>query len=281
MAPGNSRRFIPASYANIGVMRAPRDAAWLIAAMAITLTACGSQPPAPAPAATAPPVAADAPLDASAIPATIRVLSAPGGNADKTAASLEQWINQRFAPKRVSVVVLEVPEETLIRDLLAGKGDIAADLLLSFERDDQVAFARPIATGIREVIVTGANEQPLVSLEDVGGRRIHVRKASDHHASLTRLNQQLIGIARPPARIVVASATQTDEELIRLVSSGQVPATVAYDHAFRACCAALPGLHVNSDVAVSQDGSLSWVTRKDTPQLLAILDAFFSLKRDG
>ncbi len=177
--------------------------------------------------------------------------------------------------------MVEWPEDALIRDLLAGKGEIAANLLLSFERDDQVAFARPIVTGIREVIVTGPNERPLVSLEDVGRRRIHVRKASDHYASLTRLNEQLTKIARPPAQIVISPATQTDEDLIKLVSAGKIPATVAYDNEFRACCAALPGLNVNADIAVSQDGSMSWVTRKDTPQLLDILNAFFGLMREG
>ena len=39
--------------------------------------------------------------------------------------------------------------------MLAGKGDVAANLLLTFERDEQVAFATPIETGIRELVVTG------------------------------------------------------------------------------------------------------------------------------
>lgn len=254
--------------------------AWLPTVMfPLVLAGCSSQSPAPSPAAATTPAApaAPTPIDASAIPSTIRVLAARGGDTARTAASLEQWINERIAPKKISVVVLEWPEDALIRGVLAGKGDIAANLLLSFERDDQVAFARPIATGIREVIVTGPKERPLVSLEDVGRRRIYVRKASDHHASLVRLNQQLTKIARPPAQIVIAPATQTDEDLIKLVSAGTIPATVAYDNEFRACCAALPGLSVNADVAVSQDGSVSWVTRKDAPQLLVILNAFFEL----
>ena len=266
-------------------MRAWRKAAWLVAA-ATALAGCSSKSPAPAPAATASTTTAaatatPAPIDASAIPAKIRVLAARGGDTVKTAASLEQWINARISPKNISVVVIEAPEDALIQDLLAGHGDIAANLLLSFERDDQVAFARPIATGIREVIVTGPKEQPLVSLEDVGRRRVYVRKASDHFASLTRLNQQLTKIARPPSQIVISPATHTDEDLIRLVSAGKIPATLAYDNEFRACCATLPGLHVNAEVAVSQDGSLSWVTRKDAAQLLGILNAFFGSMKEG
>lgn len=265
-------------------MRASRKAAWLLAAVTIAVAGCSSPSPEPTPTgATTTPAdtAAPTPIDAAAIPATIRVLAARGGDTVRTAASLEQWINERIAPKQISVVVLEWPEDALIRDLLAGKGDIAANLLLSYERDDQVAFAKPIVTGVREVIVTGPNEVPLVSLEDVGRRRIYVRKASDHYANLTRLNEQLTKIARPPAQIVISPASQTDEDLIKLVSAGKVPATLAYDHELRACCAALPGLNVNADVAVSQDGSVSWVTRKDAPQLLAILNAFFALTRQG
>jgi membrane-bound lytic murein transglycosylase MltF len=252
----------------------------LIAAFA-ALTGC-SPPATPAaqnatagaPAAAAAP--APAPIDAAALPSQIRVLAAHGSDAAATAAALEQWLDEQIAPKKIPVTVVNTPEDALIRDLLAGKGEVAANLLLSFERDDQVAFARPIVTGIREVIVTGAKEHPLVSLEDAGRHRIYVRKASDHYASLIRLNEQLVKIARRPAQIVIAPATQTDEDLIKQVSAGTIPATIAYDYQFRACCSSLPGLNVNTDIAVSQDGSLSWVTRKDAPQLLAVLNGFFS-----
>ena len=255
--------------------------AWpLFAILGMLLSSC-TQTPAPPSANTTPAAPTPSPIDAAAIPAQIRVLAARGRDTARTAASLQQWINERIAPKKIAVVVVETPEDALIRDLVAGKGEVAADVLLSFERDDQVAFAKPIATGIREVIVTGPKEHPLVSLEDVGRRRIYIRKASDHYASLTRLNEQLTKIARPPAQIVIAPAAQTDEELIKQVSAGIIPATAAYDNEFRACCAALPGLNVNADVAVSQDGSQSWVTRKDAPQILAILNAFFGLTRES
>ena len=90
----------------------------------------------------------------------------------------------------VTPVFIETREDQLIPSLLAGKGDVAANVLLTFTRDEQVAFAPPIKTGIRELVVTDVGA-PLVSLEDVGGRTIHVRKNSDHHASLIRLNEQL------------------------------------------------------------------------------------------
>jgi len=250
----------------------------LIAVVAALLSACSNPAPAPPPANATPAATAAKPIDASAIPPEIRVLVAHDARkqTDKVGAAFEQWLNERIAPRKVSLVFIDTPEDALIRDLLAGKGDVAANVLLTFERDDQVAFAKPIATGIREIIVTGPKEARVVSLEDAGGRRIHVRKSSDHYSNLVRLNDQLQKIARPPAKIVIAPAAQTDEDLIEQVSAGTIPATLAYDYAFDACCSTLPGVKVNRDVAVSQDGSLSWVTRKDATQLLALLNEYFS-----
>jgi membrane-bound lytic murein transglycosylase MltF len=198
------------------------------------------------------------------------------GRAVDVGVALEELLRRQAAPATVSVVFIETAEEALIADLLAGRGDVAANLLLTFERDDQVAFAKPLLTGIRELVVNGPKEPHVVSLEDVGGRRIHVRASSDHHASLLRLNEQLKKIDRPQARIVIAPRTQTDEDLLEQVNVGNIPATIAYDYVYDSCCGRLEGLKANRDVAVSQDGILAWVTRKDAPKLLALLNEFFS-----
>lgn len=182
-------------------------------------------------------------------------------------------------PKPVQVAFIATAEDALVADLLAGKGDIALNLRVTFERDDQVAFATPVRSGIREWIVTGPSAAPLVSLEDVGGRTVHVRRGSDHHASMIRLNEQLKQINRLPARISVANATHTDEDLVALVNAGTIPATVVDDYVLEACCASLTRLNVNRDVAVSQDGIMAWATRKDAPQLLAAINDFFARHR--
>jgi membrane-bound lytic murein transglycosylase MltF len=221
-------------------------------------------------------------LDAIIDRGYIRVLAARSGTHFRTAegahsgktvdtgVALADALSQR-AGKRVAAVFIETREADLIPHLLAGKGDVAANLLLTFARDEQVAFAPPIRTGIREWIVTPAHA-PLVSLEDVGTRAIHVRRGSDHQASLLRLNEQLSKIDRPPARIVVEPPTATDEQLMQRVNDGQIPATIIDDYTF----VALPRIAVNRDIAVSQDGSLSWVTRKDAPKLTDFLKEFFS-----
>jgi membrane-bound lytic murein transglycosylase MltF len=285
-----------------------------ILVVAILLSACGGDPApvAPvAPVAPAAPVVADIPrsegrvvatesdmrvlepftgdLDALTERGVVRVLVAPGrthfdvsGNLQRgrtvdAAEAFERFVNQRIAPRTISVMLIATSETALISDVIAGQGDIGANVLRTFERDDRVAFAKPMRAAVREVIVTGPGSAPLVSLEDVGGRAVHVRKNSDHHASLVRLNDQLKKIDRPQARIVFAP--QSDEELLDLVNSGNIPATLVDDYIYDAHRAQLGKTTVNRDVAVSQDGEIAWVTRKDSPRLLALVNEFFASHR--
>jgi membrane-bound lytic murein transglycosylase MltF len=176
----------------------------------------------------------------------------------------------------LTAVFIPTPEDRLVADLLAGRGDLAANLRQTFERDDQVAFATPTRAGIRELVITGPGQPALVSLEDVAGRAIHVRKSSDHHSSLQRLNDQLKKIDRQPARIVLADESLTDEDLLDRVNEGTFPATLADDYIFEARQRELTSVAANKDVAVSQDGVIAWVTRKDATQLLAAVNAFFA-----
>lgn len=286
-----------------------------LAVLAIASACAGPEPARPVPAnasATAPalndiprgldrPSAADGDmrglepytgdLDALIERGAIRVLAPPSrthfqvvggaqrGRTVDAVAAFEQFLNQRIAPRRVSLVLNASSETSLVADVVAGHADIAASLLRTFERDDQVAFARPWRTGVRELVVTGPGSPPLVSLEDVGGRTIHVRRNSDHHASLLRLNEQLKKIDRPPARIVLAAESQTDEDLLELVNSGRIPATLADDYLYDAWRATFHQSAANRDIAVSQDGELAWVTRKESTKLLQLINEFFSTHR--
>lgn len=201
------------------------------------------------------------------------------GRTVDAATAFESFVNRRIAPRAIRVTLVPSSETALLGDLVAGQGDIAANVLRTFERDDQVSFAKPVRTGVREIIVTGPGVKALVSLEDAGGRTIHVRRNSDHHASLVRLNEQLKKIDRPPAQIAFAAASQTDEDLLMLVNNGRIPATIVDDYIYDAHRSQLGQTAVNRDVAVSQDGEIAWVARKGSPHLLGLINDFFSTHR--
>ena len=225
-------------------------------------------------------------LDAIVARGYVRILVAPSrahfhtadghhrGRAVDAGVALAQRLAED-AKRDVIPVFIETREDQLIPSLLAGKGDVAANVRLTFARDEQVAFAPPLKTDIRELVVT--DSAPVVSLEDVGGRRIHVRKDSDHHASLVRLNEQLQKNSRRQAVIITDDKTRTDEELLDSVNAGRIRATVVDDYIFdRWQSDMLKLASTNRDVAVSQDGSLSWVTRKDAPAFTAFVKDFFT-----
>jgi membrane-bound lytic murein transglycosylase MltF len=180
------------------------------------------------------------------------------------------------AKRDITPVFIETREDQLIPSLRAGKGDVAANVLVTITRDEQVAFAPPIKTDIRELVVTDGGA-PLVSLEDVGGRRITVRMNSDHHASLIRLNEQLRKNNRRQAVIITDLTTKTDEELLDSVNAGRIRATIVDDYIFDRWEGKLLKIaSTNRDIAVSQDGVLAWAARKDAPALTALLKDFFS-----
>ena len=196
------------------------------------------------------------------------------GRAVDAGVALARKLSERAA-RDITPVFIETREEQLVPSLVAGGGDVAANVLLTITRDEQVAFAPPIRTGIREVVVT--DRKPLVSLEDVGGRTIHVRKNSDHHASLIRLNEQLQKNNRLAAVIAFDERARTDEDLLDSVNAGRIRAAIVDDYIFERWRGELPKLaDTNPDVAVSQDGVLAWATRKDAPDLAALLKEFFS-----
>lgn len=277
--------------------------------IALSMVAACSETPGPAPVNTTPaapalieiPAAPDQPisareksnaafkgdLDAIAERGYVRILVAPSRTYFQTADRIHRGLAvdagvalaRKLAEdtkRDITPVFIETREDQLIPALLAGKGDVAANLLLTFARDEQVAFAPPIKTGIRELVVTDVGS-PMVSLEDVGGRTIHVRKNSDHHASLIRLNEQLKKNSRRPAVIAADDKAKTDEELLDAVNAGRIRATIVDDYIFdRWQRELLKIAGTNRDVAVSQDGILAWVTRKDAPALTAALKDFFS-----
>jgi ABC-type amino acid transport substrate-binding protein len=225
-------------------------------------------------------------LDAIAARGYVRILVAPSRTYFQTADGTHQGLAvdagvalarklAEAAGRDIVPVFIETREDQLIPALLAGRGDAAANVRVTAEREEQVAFAPPIKTGIRQLIVTDVN--PLGSLEDVGGRIIHVRRNSDHHASVVRLNEQLKARNRRQAAILFDDKAATEEDLLDSVNAGRIRATIADDYIFdRWQRELLKVAATNRDVAVSEDGAIAWASRKDAPDLAAILKDFFS-----
>jgi membrane-bound lytic murein transglycosylase MltF len=174
----------------------------------------------------------------------------------------------------IAVVFVPTRSEDLVAALNEGRGDIAANLVVSPDQNPPLAATVSAVTGVSEVVVTGPQVPKLVSLEDLEGRTIHVRRSSRHFADLARLNARLIEIGKRGCTIVAASESLEDEDLLELVSNGKIPATVVDSHIAALWKPVLGGISVNEDIAVSQDTVIAWAVRSDAPQLLARVQAF-------
>ena len=74
--------------------------------------------------------------------------------------------------------------------------------------------------------------------------------------------------------------TLTDEDLLDGVNAGRIRATIVDEYIFDYWQKQFPKIaSINREVAVSQDGTLSWVTRKDAPKLAEFLNEFFATHR--
>ncbi len=183
---------------------------------------------------------------------------------------------------RTEFVFIPVPFDRLIPLLNEGKGDIiAAGLTVTDERAKQVAFSRPYLPGVRELLVTGSATQPLAAIEDLSGRQVHVLRGSSYAAHLTAANSRLQQQGHAPIVVQEVDENLQTEDLLELVNAGVIEFTVADEHIAGIWKRVLPGLQVNSDIVINDNGNIAWAVRKTNPQLLKSLNQFVAKHQKG
>ncbi len=93
----------------------------------------------------------------------------------------EKFVNKKLKTKtlKIHIVFIPVRRDKLISGLAEGLGDIAvANLTITPRRKKQVAFSDPWLTGVKELLVIGPAAPPVVSVDDLAGKEIHVRQSS-------------------------------------------------------------------------------------------------------
>lgn len=183
----------------------------------------------------------------------------------------EVFLNQKYKlrARRITVVALPTTRERLIPALLEGRGDIAAgNLTITAERGRSVDFTRPLSAGVSEIVVTGPASPPLASLEDLGGREVHVRRSSSYFGNLQNLK------TRNPIRLVFVPDALEDEDLMDMLAAGLLKLIVVDDWKAGLWAGMNPKLKPRPDLAVARGGATGWAFRPGSPKLAAELDHF-------
>jgi len=196
----------------------------------------------------------------------------------------EKFINKKLKTKtlKVQVVFIPVRRDQLIPGLVEGLGDLAvANLTITPQRRRQVDFSNPLRKGVKELIVTGPAAPPIVGLEDLAGKEIHVRKSSSYYESLTQLNEEFDRNGKSQMKLVPAAETFEDEDLLEMVNAGLIPMIVMDSHKARFWTQIFDRIRVHSDIAVRSGGKIAWAFRKNSPQLKAVVNQFVKGHKKG
>ena len=195
------------------------------------------------------------------------------GTAADLGRAFEAWINKKYKLNtfKIHVVFLPTRRDQLFRALNEGYGDIAmGNLTITPERLKQVDFSDPVADKVKEVVVTGPKAPALHKIEDLGGKEIYVRRSSSYHEHLLGLNRRL------KKKIILKAAEEDleDEDLLEMVNAGLLPLAIVDDHKAEFWAQVFDSIKVRTDLAVNTGGRIASAVRKNSPLLLAELNAF-------
>lgn len=198
--------------------------------------------------------------------------------------AFEQDLNQQTAVKHLKVqfIFVPTPRDQLIPELLAGRGDIiAADLTISPERQKLIDFSTPLASGVKEVIVTSANAPSISNLEDLSGKTVFVNPSTSYAENLKLLNIRFQKEKKAPIIIKNAPGTFETEDILEMVNANLVPITVSDLYLAKFWKGIFPNLHIHENISLHQDGSIAFGFRKHSPELKKALDAFTEKNKIG
>lgn len=191
--------------------------------------------------------------------------------------AFEQFVNQTLHTGKNPVPITFIPirPDQAEADLMQGVGDlIAYGLVVTPEREKKVAFSIPIATNVKQIVVTGKGFGPVTSLQDLGGKKIFVNPLSTYYDNLEKINDSLRKQGKPPILIEQADKNLSDEDLLEMVNAGIIPATVTIAQRATLWTSVLPNVTAHPNVIVADQQNLAWAMRKDDPKLKVLVDEF-------
>jgi len=194
----------------------------------------------------------------------------------------ERYLNIKYAKqlgkRPLTVYIAPATRDKLLPYLNDGLADVAiGNLTVTEERLKEVDFVAGDEgrRTISEVVVTGPKSPALKSVDDLSGKRVHVRKASSYYDSLHKLNERLKGDGKPEIELVLVPDALEDEDLMEMLDAGLIELQIVDDWKAHMWAQALPKLTVRGDLVLRADAKTGWAIRKDSPKLAGEIDDFF------
>ncbi len=194
----------------------------------------------------------------------------------------ERWVNKKYAKqlgkRPLTVYIFAATRDKLLTDLNEGLADIAVgNLSVTEERLKAVDFIAPDEKIVNtEILVTGPASPGIASVDDLAGKTVHVRKTSSYYESLTALNNRFKQGGKPEMKLVLVPDALEDEDMLEMMNAGLLEAIVVDDWKAKMWRQVLPKVQLHDDIVLRPGTKKGWAIRKDSPQLAAELNDFYT-----
>jgi membrane-bound lytic murein transglycosylase MltF len=193
----------------------------------------------------------------------------------------EQWVNKKYAKvlgnRPLTIYIVPATRDRLLPDVSEGLADIAiGNLTVTEERLKLVDFVAPQEKpDVWELLVTGPASPAIATLDDLAGKRVHVRRASSYYESLAALNERFAKAGKAPVELVLVPDALEDEDMMEMLNAGLLEAMVVDQWKAKMWAQVLPKVKVREDIVLREPAKTGWAIRKDSPKLAAELTDFY------
>jgi membrane-bound lytic murein transglycosylase MltF len=210
----------------------------------------------------------------------------PRGIAYELLTAFQDRINKQYPPsiKHIKTHIAFVPmtPDQVIPALLEGRGDIVVAALINTpEREKLVDFSNPFFHDINEIVVTGPASPELMTLDDLSGQEVFVRRSSSYWEHLERLNEDFKNEGKEPVKLDPAPEQLGDADLLEMINAGLSGMIVIDDYKAVLWAKVFPGIKLHSEMVLNAGGEIGWMLRKESPKLKAEVDAFAKTHGQG
>lgn len=158
--------------------------------------------------------------------------------------------------------------DELLPMLLEGKGDIvAANLTITGERKEQVAFSVPVTIVTEQLVVR--SDDKIKTVKELQGRNVALLQSSSYWGTISKLANKY-----PKINMQEVPASRSVIEILDSVANKEFDVTVADSNLINAILPVQPKLKVAFDV--SKERPIAWAVRPDASQLLQEVNRFIT-----
>ncbi len=208
----------------------------------------------------------------------------PRGAMYETMEDFQKFVNQKLKVGNpgIKVSFLPVTPAQAEASITHGMGDIIANaIVITPEREKQVAFSTPIQTGVSQVVISGRDFGEVNTIADLSGKTIYVNPLTTYYENLQKVSAELKKSGKPPIDVRAADKNLADDDLIQMVHAGLLPATVTITERAALWSKVFNDLKIYPNVPIATNISLGFVMRKDNPQLKQLVDEYVATHAVG